>query len=445
MAATLAGGTARAEEMLLKAQFPPPNYQRIKQKVTITGQLLLDPHGKGVTKVPLQVAANVDYHQRWQAGDRPSRIRHYLAADAEIHYGPEGHAERVVSTLRDARRLVCLTEKQGQPLVFSPAGSLRREELELIDAPSGRIDLVELLPGRKLRVGESWQHSGPLMARLLNLDTVGVTDAASRLESIEGKRANIVLEGHVDGAVAGVATEIEIKGRYLFDSAAGRVVLCSLSFREKRAIAPTEPGFEVVTQLAMAEQQLAASEHLAPERLANLDLRPGTQAGHLEYDSVHGGFKLHFDPGWRMLLDQKTAAIFRYAHNHELIGQANLVRMPQSEIEAAISLEAYAQQVSKALAENLGQLVQSKQYQSAAGNRVLRVEATGVISEVPMRWIYYHLSNNDGQRLSCVVTVEEKLLETFADADALFIDGIELTPSIEPDPEPTPAKTARSP
>jgi hypothetical protein len=434
---------AHGEEVLLRGEVQPSGFQRLKQKVDIAGHLNLDPHGKGVTKVPLVVTANVDFHQRVLS--ESLRVRHYQVAAAKFQFGTEENAQLQTPTVRDSRRTVCLTSTGEHDAYYCPTGALTREELELLDTPTCRVDLVELLPGRKVAVDDTWKHDSTTLARLLNLDTIGVNQATSRLASVKGRKATITLEGNVDGAVGGVATEIEINAKYVFDLDRKRVTSMAMAYREKRAIAAAEPGFEVVVKLAMAEAPLATSAELSDDRLANLTLRNADRSTWVEYESKHGGYQLLHDSRWRVLLDQPKTTIFRYVDGGELIAQANLARLHADQTEASITMEAFAEQAGKALGDNLGQLIESKQYESPAGYRVLRVEATGVISDVAMRWVYYHVNNNEGLRASAVITVEEKLLDRLAGADKLLIEALKLVPLAESKGEPTPAKTAARP
>ena len=372
-------------------------------------------------------------------------MRYYRQAAAQLSFGTEGALHSTPSEMRDERRTVCLTKKEGKDFYYSPLGAFTREELELVDTPTSRVDLIGLLPGRKLRLGESWKHDSDFLAHLLNLDTVGASDVRGKLDSVSNGIAVLSSEGTVDGAVDSAATEIKLKASYKFDLKSRRIISLTLAFHEKREVTQTEPGFDVVTKLAMAETSMAKSEELSADRLVNLDLSLSAESAWLQFTTKHGGFELLLDPRWKVLFDQPSSAVFRYVDAGELTAQVNLIRMKPSETEAAISLEEFSAQASKALAENFGQLIESKQYASPRGNRVLRVEATGVNSEVDMRWVYYHVSSEEGKQITCVMTCQEEDWKTFAPADESLVNRIELVDLPEVDEEPTPAKTARKP
>jgi hypothetical protein len=51
---------------------------------------------------------------------------------------------------------------------------------------------------------------------------------------------------------------------------------------------------------------------------------------------------------------------------------------------------------------------------------------SGSVDGVPLRWIHYHISNDNGRRLALVFTTDESSLEVFASQDAQITDSLEL-------------------
>ena len=63
--------------------------------------------------------------------------------------------------------------------------------------------------------------------------------------------------------------------------------------------------------------------------------------------------------------------------------------------------------------------------------RALRIVVAGQMSDVPLQWIYYHLTHVSGRRLSCVFTMSAEELERFGGEDLemtgslLFLDPVD--------------------
>ena len=96
------------------------------------------------------------------------------------------------------------------------------------------------------------------------------------------------------------------------------------------------------------------------------------------------------------------------------------------------------------MGKRLEQLQYANQDTDSQGRRILQVAALGVIDEVPIRWVYYHISNPEGRRMAYVFTMEADMAERFAGADQVLVGGLEFTARAET-PEPTPAAASSKP
>jgi hypothetical protein len=111
-----------------------------------------------------------------------------------------------------------------------------------------------------------------------------------------------------------------------------------------------------------------------------------------------------------------------------------------------LQLEEFQTDIQKSLGETFGQFIEASQFESDHGLRVLRVVAGGVASELPIHWIYYHVSNNAGRRLTYVFTMEAENASRFAAADHAFTSSLELfDPTPVPQAEGGVVKEARAP
>ena len=71
--------------------------------------------------------------------------------------------------------------------------------------------------------------------------------------------------------------------------------------------------------------------------------------------------------------------------------------------------------------------------------KLMRVLVSGQSEEVPIQWVYAHLSDDSGQRLSLVFTMGANVAEVFAGADEQICSTFELYPA------PTPKADADKP
>lgn len=127
--------------------------------------------------------------------------------------------------LRPEHRLIGVEAGKQAATLFSLAGNLTRDELDAIDIPANSLLVDRLLPEKPVAPGESWQLPEPLLAALLNLDEVAKSSVECTFKEVATigskeaahKVARFEFAGKVEGAVGGVSTKIELKGKYRFD------------------------------------------------------------------------------------------------------------------------------------------------------------------------------------------------------------------------------------
>ena len=133
-------------------------------------------------------------------------------------------------------------QRDGRTTLFSPSGPLTREELDLIEVPGNSAVLYTLLPEKAVAVGASWDVSCEVMAALLGLDNCSHSDVKGKLLSVEKGYGKLEYSGAVDGAVTGVATEIQFKAKALIELSSKRLTSFSLAVKESRSIGPAHPS-----------------------------------------------------------------------------------------------------------------------------------------------------------------------------------------------------------
>jgi len=194
-------------------------YRQAKLLVEIEGKLKLNGDSKEIKHVPLKATGELHYFERLLPASKKDAatrlIRDYQSAKAKIRL----HESDIANELRPERRLIGVQLGGEGSTFFSPSGPLTREELELVSVPGGGLILDSLLPERAAKIGDKWPLSDTSVARLLDLDSVSQHDVACTLDSVKDKEnvAIISLAGKVTGAIDGVSSDIELKGKLNYD------------------------------------------------------------------------------------------------------------------------------------------------------------------------------------------------------------------------------------
>jgi hypothetical protein len=303
---------------------------------------------------------------------------------------------------------------------------LTRDELELMNVPGNSALLRTLLPETAVSVGDTWTISNKQLAPMLGLDAITQSAVTGRLRDVKDEIAIVDVNGKLSGAVGGIATEIEITGKMDFNLQNRNVSRVAFSIKENRSIGHADAGYDVTAQIRIALAPSREIDELTDKSLHEFPLDRNAGSELLRFDSMAGGFRMLLDRRWRVMADQPKLTVLRFIDRGDLVAQCNMSKLPELEQGKKLQLEELQNDVRQALGENFGQFIEASQYVSDSGIRVLRAVAIGKVADLPIQWRYYHLSNDEGERLAIVFTLEEELGERFANADQMLIQSLEF-------------------
>jgi hypothetical protein len=407
----------------------PGQIRRVRVVLEVSGNLQVKAEDRQVTDLPLRIKGDLLYDERLLSNDEQTEcrtdVRFYEQASAEFRVGEVAHRQ----SLGENHRLVLAHTTAERVLLFSPLGPLSRDDLELLDIQASSTLLPDLLPDKKTALGEEWSHDAPTLGALLGLDAVTQSSVKSRLRQAEGSLAIIDLTGTVSGAVRGVASDIQLRGKYNFDLDARRITWLTLAITEKRAPGHAEPGLDILARLRLATDSAPPRPELDDSALEGLPLDPTPGAVLLRFASADGGFQFLHGRQWRTIIDRHDAAVLRLVEQGDLIAQCNASRLPDLPAGQRVQMEAYKSDIRRALGDNFGQFDEVSQSTTGMKLNLLRAVVSGASSDVPIRWVYYHLSDDQGHQIATVFTMDARLIERFAEADRTLVETLEFTAS----------------
>ncbi|WP_146118695.1 hypothetical protein [Blastopirellula marina] len=362
-------------------------------------------------------------------------IRYYKKAETES----TANEKPLKDSLPTVKRLISVQTDTTGPLLSSPEYTLSREELELINVPGNPAVLGKLLPQAAVKKGQTWSPDNQALAQCLGIDAVNSHEVTGVLTDIDDAGlAKITFSGKVSGAIQGVATEIELKARMNVDTQQKMVTWFAASIEEDRAIGHAMPGFTVTAVVRTQIQPTQPIQQLSDANLAKIDLDGASGLKMLSFTGTEAGFRILHDRQWFAMAETAKQTVFRMVADGELLAQANVNRLTNLKPGEQTTLEGFEVEVKKALGERLGQVIDAAQTINSQGLRELRVSAVGTANGMPITWIYYLVSDDQGHRYSAVFTFETKLAEQFGQADRSFMSGFDL---IEDAQQPTDANT----
>jgi len=358
------------------------------------------------------------------------------------------HESDLTTELRPQRRLIAVQSSVKEAIRFSPSGPITREELDLIEVPASGLALEALLPSGAMKIGGQWPLTDPIVARLLGLEAVSQQDVSCTLDSVKENVAIVSFTGKVAGAVGGVSSDIELKGKLNFDLSQRAVTWLTLAAKENRAIGHAQPGFDVLTKFRMVSAPTKPIDELSEKVLASLDLQPQAARSLIELNSDTGGFQLLHDRRWSVMLERGDLTVLRLVDRGDLIAQCNITPLAPLAKDQQLSMEGFQQDVKRVLGKNFEEMIEATEEVGENGLRLLRVLVAGTVGELPIQWTYYHLSDDANRRATLVFTLESSLVSRFAHIDRelvanfRFIDGKQPTTAASDPTMPPPRETA---
>jgi hypothetical protein len=392
--------------------------------------------------LPISVAAKLAFDEKRlvaPTADTPAgtplAVRSYDEAEAAIKVNETTRTPR----LSDDKQVIVVEQGEQRPMMYCPNGPLTREQLDLVDVVGDPFVLNRLLPNKAVAAGESWANDASVMGPLLTLDTVAVCEVQSILDESNANFAKVRFAGDVHGSADGAATQLEVRGVYLFDRKLRRIIRLNLAAHEKRSIGGATPGLDAVAKVQVKIEPIEKSTRLSEEVIAKLTTAERMPLHDLEFESAKLGFRTKHDRQWYTTAEGREAFTFRRVDGDVVVAQCTLTILPSKSAGRQTTLERFQKDVTFSLGKSFGELVSSRQWQNAAGLYCYEVVARGLVEDLPVEWHYYLAAPESGPRISFAVTIEKPMLERVRGADRDLVETLQLFPAMPP------AQTAEQP
>lgn len=429
----LAPTAEAAQQHLLKEK--PPTCVAVEVKLEVRGKLLIeepvDPQkdeedaGPKIKKLPLTVDGMQQFHQRLlpDVQGRREAARHYTKTTAKITVDQQTFAPQLAAD----RRLVRVAVEGGELAFRSPQGPLSREEQEIVEVQGNPLLLHRLLPDQEVELKQAWAIDANAVAPIFGLDRAFSGSLEGRLLSVEGKQARISVKGDLDGAVDGVPSRVECEATLEMDLELQLITRFDATFEEQREISGGLPGVDATSRLRTTVEPASIPESLETAALAKF---PPSESSDqlLRYTAPGEGFSLMHSPAWRVVRDTPKRTTLRLLDGGDVVAQANLSALKPIPTGKRLTLDEFVTDVRDTLKKLKGQVteVETTDLGTTSKLQALRVMAEGKVQEVGVVWIYMHVSDKEGQRVSAVFTMEKKRQEKFAGADVSLLSGLTL-------------------
>ncbi len=395
--------------------------QIFKVRTQLEGRGVVIPEDE--TALKLKVDATFEYDERVIARTSQLKsIRTYSNATAKLNIDNKP----MVNQLARGKRVV-INQAKGidQPIqIASLGGPITQNEFELINTPANSLILANIFEKKSVKKGDTWKPKDEVLANFLNIDSIDTSDVQIELSSHDRKRASLVISGKVEGTIDGANTTLDINGSIRFNLAAGVVEQAEITINQDRDIGLLAPGLDATFKIVTQIQPAGSNSSLSDEGLAELRKNASKITDSLLLSPNGTSLSMLHPRSWKVIADQSSRTILRYSKNGRMIGQCDIIPLPNRLAKQSQSLEQFKSVIKTSLAESAGQITGGTQSTTRYGLDWLRVDAKGTVSGVDLQWTYYTISNPDGRRVQLVFTTEPTHVKSFAGRETSLVESI---------------------
>lgn len=430
----LGGGGERARagetgEVAESLKFRVRSVVDLSGEVHLSAQNTVSTRKDGKSEIARRAAvrsvSTLDYDEQYEIKESESEwlgYQYFHEATSEITV--DRHETR--TALRDnSRELVRLSTASGLT-VSGLSSPLFSAERELVQGSIDSMYLDGLLTEREVSISDKWVVDRAVLAKLFHLDAVLEGDLTVCLVDLDSERAHLELKGELQASVRDVSTRMQIEGKGLMDRAGGYVSWLAVQVLETRDIGEAEPGFEVTAQIRVLRAPIDSmtSGRELKDVLSEVPSLRGPEL--LQYQSDLGYYRFLADRRWSTYRDNGEEATLRYILNNRRVAQCNITNLVDFQPGEQLTLEGFQGDLSQLAAKTGREILEATERLSRASHRVLRITLGGQADGVAIRWVHYHVSNDEGRRLTLVFITDEASLEVFGEQDDQIVETLEL-------------------
>lgn len=426
----LTGTAALAQPVNLVEKVTPGDRFRYTATLQVKGNLLFTRDNGQKEVVRVEATGRHAWAERTVAvadGLPAVSVRYYTEAAATTVVA----GEKADRQLPAERRLVVARRQPDGLFCFALAGSLTRDELDLVSEHFNPQCLPGLLPGKVVTVGSTWAVPEPAVRAACQLDAVVKTDLTGKLTGVADGTATFVIEGTVEGLEAGSRVVAAVTATGTFDRAAGYVSSLTWKQKDERETGPINPASVVEAAVMLRREPLAATDPAARELADTLIDRvplgdvPAALAM-LRHVEPQGRYSLSYSRDWHLTGQTDTHLVLRLLDGGTFVAQATLSIWRKADAGSRTPPEEFKRAVARAAGWTVVRELADGDLPAPTGYQLYRLAAEGRLDDVPVVQTFYLLTGPRGDQLAVTVTVPPDRVKVLGRRDLDLVNGIEF-------------------
>jgi hypothetical protein len=407
-----AASGASAQEYNLTNKIDVGSCWRTTLAMDLKGEIRIARNGQ---RVPLKLSASArhEFMERLLADGsdgmpgKTARVYERAAADIRVD------GDRSLRSLRPERRLVVAQRPRERFQVYSPAGPLTREELELTAEHFNTLAVGGLAPGKAVAVHETWKVSSPVAQALCGFEGLTEQTLFCKLTEIKDKTAHVTISGTATGIDLGALVKLTIEGSLDFDLAAGQWKHFEWKQKDDRDQGPVSPISASEATFVADKKAIDRPEALSEENLGAIPQGFDAPTACLQLELKNPPppklqFTLLYDREWQKVSQTDEHVVFRLLERGDFIAQATITPWTKAEKNHMTPAE-FQQAMAATPGWEQDEETQSEEVPAAEkGYWIYRIAASGELDGVRTLQIFYLVACGDGRQVVVAFTLAPK-------------------------------------
>ncbi|HEY7422762.1 MAG TPA: hypothetical protein VH682_00745 [Gemmataceae bacterium] len=402
---------------------------KIQLDMKLSGEMRIRKDDKTIP-LKLEAAASHEYTERIlvvSEGGVQKAARVYETAKSTTTVG----SDRLERNLRPQRRLFVAQHFNDQGLVYSPAGALTSEELALTAEQFDSSAVPGLLPGREVKVGETWKVPSNVVQALCNFEGLTEHTLTGELVAVTADTATFHLTGTANGIDLGASAKLKIDAVGHFDLKAKRLVSLEWKQNDERDQGPASPVTAVEATTTLKRQVIEQPEALSDVALVSVpaDKEPPAPLLQLDYRDPQGRYSFLYPREWHITSQAKEHLVLRYMERGDFVAQVTITPWKKADKGKHITAEEFKQTMNDLAGWEPEKELQSGEVPAENGRWVYRFSASGQMEGVTAVQNFYLVATPEGEQFILVFTMTPKQVDKLGARDLSLVGSLEIPAS----------------
>jgi hypothetical protein len=401
----------------------------IQLDMKLAGEMRIRKNNQTIP-LKLEAAATHEYAERILAvagGIVQKSARAYETAKATITVG----SDRLERSLRPERRLFVAQRYKDQGLVYSPAGPLTREELDLTGGQFDSSAVAGVLAGKDVAVGDTWKVPAGVVQALCNFEGLTEHNLNGKLDSVTAETATFSLTGTATGIDQGAIAKVKIAAAGRFDVKAKRLVSLEWKQKDERDQGPVSPVTVVESTTTLTRRAIEEPAALSDVALVSVpaDETPAAPLTQLDFRDGQGRYSLLYPREWHLTAEGKEHLVMRYMDRGDFVAQVTITPWKKADKGKHMTAEDFKQAMNDTAGWEPEKELQSGEVPAENGRWIYRFSVLGQLDGVAAVQNFYLVATAEGEQMILIFTMTPKQVDKLGARDLTILSSLEIPAS----------------